>query len=124
MLAGACWLPLVAIQMRMKAMLEAQARGLAFDEAACKRLFRWLFVLGWPAFGGLVVRILAHGRQAPMVARVLIIGGYGNFGSYIARSLASDAQVRPQGWGRSAAKAPAFLTSLPPLRRAEAPADL
>jgi len=28
MLAGACWLPAVAIQMRMKAMLEAQARGL------------------------------------------------------------------------------------------------
>jgi uncharacterized membrane protein len=54
-LAGACWLPVVAIQMRMKAMLEAQARGLAFDEAACKRLFRLWFMLGWPAFGGLVV---------------------------------------------------------------------
>jgi uncharacterized membrane protein len=54
MLAGACWLPVVAIQMRMKAMLEAQARGAAFDEAACQRLFRWWFMLGWPAFGGLV----------------------------------------------------------------------
>jgi uncharacterized membrane protein len=54
-LAGACWLPVVAIQMRMKAMLEAQARGAAFDEAARKRLFRWWFMLGWPAFGGLVV---------------------------------------------------------------------
>jgi uncharacterized membrane protein len=54
MLAGVCWLPVVAIQMRMKAMLEAQARGAAFDEAACKRLFRWWFMLGWPAFGSLV----------------------------------------------------------------------
>jgi uncharacterized membrane protein len=47
MLAAACWLPAVAIQMRMKAMLEAQARGAAFDEAACRRLFRWWFMLGW-----------------------------------------------------------------------------
>jgi len=55
MLAGACWLPVVAIQMRMKAMLEAQAQGAPFDEAAWSRLFRWWFMLGWPAFGGLVV---------------------------------------------------------------------
>jgi uncharacterized membrane protein len=55
MLAGACWLPVVAIQMRMKAILEAQARGATFDEAACRRLLRWWFALGWPAFGGLVV---------------------------------------------------------------------
>lgn len=55
MLAGVCWLPVVAIQMRLKAMLEAQARGAAFGEAAYKRLFRWWFLLGWPAFGGLVI---------------------------------------------------------------------
>jgi uncharacterized membrane protein len=55
MLAGACWLPVVAIQIRMKAMLEAQARGAAFDEEGYRRLFRWWFVLGWPAFGGLFV---------------------------------------------------------------------
>jgi uncharacterized membrane protein len=54
-LAGACWLLVVAIQMRIKAMLEAQARGAPFDEADCKLMFRWWFVLGWPAFGGLVV---------------------------------------------------------------------
>ena len=54
-LAGACWLPVVAIQMRMKAMLEGQARGAPFDEANCRRMFRWWFMLGWPAFGGLVV---------------------------------------------------------------------
>jgi uncharacterized membrane protein len=55
MLAGVCWLAVVAIQMRMKAMLEAQAQGAAFDEAACRRLFRWWFMLGWPGFGGLFV---------------------------------------------------------------------
>ena len=54
-LAGACWLVVVAIQMRMKAMLEAQARGAHFDEAGFRRMFRWWFVLGWPAFGGLLV---------------------------------------------------------------------
>ena len=34
---------------------KAQQRGAAFDEAACWRLFRWWFMLGWPAFGGLFV---------------------------------------------------------------------
>jgi uncharacterized membrane protein len=52
LLAGACWLPVLAIQMRMKAMLEAKAQGAAFGEAAYGRLFRWWFVLGWPAFSG------------------------------------------------------------------------
>ena len=55
LLAGACWLPVVAIQMRMKALLEAEAAGTKLDEAALSRLFRWWFALGWPAFGGLVV---------------------------------------------------------------------
>lgn len=55
LLAGACWLPVVAIQMRMKALLEAEAAGASLDEAALSRLFRWWFALGWPAFGGLVV---------------------------------------------------------------------
>ncbi len=54
-LAGLCWLPVVAIQLRMKSMLETQAGGGAFDAAAYRRLFRWWFALGWPAFGGLVV---------------------------------------------------------------------
>jgi uncharacterized membrane protein len=51
LLAGACWIPVVAIQMRMKAMLQ----GSEPDEAALARLFRWWFLLGWPAFGGLLV---------------------------------------------------------------------
>ena len=55
LLAGACWVPVVIIQMRMKVMLEAQLRGEPFNEAAYNRLFRVWFALGWPAFGGLLV---------------------------------------------------------------------
>ncbi len=55
LLAGACWIPVVLIQMRMKTMLEAKLRGEAFDEASYNQLFRIWFALGWPAFGGLIV---------------------------------------------------------------------
>ena len=55
LLAGACWVPVVLIQMRLKTMLEGQLRGEPFDEATYNRLFRVWFLLGWPAFGGLVV---------------------------------------------------------------------
>ena len=55
LVAGACWLPVVAIQMRMKAMLEAEAVTACLDEARLSRLFGWWFALGWPAFGGLIV---------------------------------------------------------------------
>lgn len=54
-LAALCWVPVVFIQIRMKVMLEAQARGETLDEAAYDRLFRKWFVLGCPAFGGLVI---------------------------------------------------------------------
>ena len=47
-----------------------------------------------------------------MVTRVLIIGGYGNFGSYIARSLAPDSNISLVIGGRSQAKADAFAASL------------
>jgi hypothetical protein len=47
-----------------------------------------------------------------MVARVLVVGGYGNFGSYIARSLAPDPQIRLLIGGRAEAKAQAFAAQL------------
>lgn len=53
--AGACWLPVVAIQIRMKNMLGDQARNAPFNEYAYRRLFRWWFLLGWPAFVALIV---------------------------------------------------------------------
>lgn len=54
-----------------------------------------------------------------MVARVLIIGGYGNFGGYIARSLANDESIRLLIGGRSADKANAFSASLEAANAAE-----
>ena len=50
-----CWLPVVAIQMRMKAVLEAEAVTGSLDEAMLSWLLGWRFALGWPAFGGLIV---------------------------------------------------------------------
>jgi len=47
-----------------------------------------------------------------LVTRVLIIGGYGNFGSYIARSLAPDSNVSLLIGGRSQDRADAFAASL------------
>lgn len=55
LIAGLCWLPVVWLQIRMKRMLEAKVAGGEFDEAAFERLRRSWFLLGWPAFLGLVV---------------------------------------------------------------------
>jgi hypothetical protein len=54
-----------------------------------------------------------------MVKRVLIIGGYGNFGSYIARSLAGNDDIRLLLGGRSVAKAHALIASIAPVHAAE-----
>ena len=53
-LAGLCWLPVVWLQWRMKRMLEAKVRGADFDDAAFERLRKIWFLLGWPAFLGLI----------------------------------------------------------------------
>jgi uncharacterized membrane protein len=55
LLAGACWLPVVWLQVRMKAMLEDKAGGRSFDAVRFERLRRTWFWLGWPAFGSLVI---------------------------------------------------------------------
>ena len=54
LLALACWLPVVWIQLRVRDMLGAKAAGEPIDEARLRRYFRWWFALGWPAFAGLV----------------------------------------------------------------------
>lgn len=55
LLAGAYWLPVVWLQVRLKHMLAtAVANGTPLP-AAYDRLFRLWFALGWPAFLGLVV---------------------------------------------------------------------
>lgn len=53
-LALACWLPVVWLQLRMRDMLGAKMRGEAIDEPRLRRYFRVWFVLGWPAFLGLI----------------------------------------------------------------------
>jgi hypothetical protein len=54
-----------------------------------------------------------------VVARVLIVGGYGNFGSHIAASLAPDPQIRLLIGGRSEVKAHAFAAGLGAANQAE-----
>ena len=54
-IAALCWLPVVNIQLRMKRLLEREALGESVDRQLYGRLFRAWFLLGWPAFGGLVV---------------------------------------------------------------------
>jgi uncharacterized membrane protein len=53
-LTGLCWLPVAAIQLRLKSLAEQAA---AVDEAlpaAYDRLYRWWFILGWPAFAAVL----------------------------------------------------------------------
>lgn len=54
LIALACWLPVVWLQLRMRDMLAVQVAGGSFDETRFRRCFRWWFALGWPAFLGLV----------------------------------------------------------------------
>jgi uncharacterized membrane protein len=54
LLAGCCWVPVVSLQIRMKRMLQAKITGGEFDEAAFERLRKMWFLLGWPAFVGLL----------------------------------------------------------------------
>ena len=51
--------------------------------------------------------------------RVLIIGGYGNFGSYIAKSLADDSTIQLLIGGRSREKASRFIAGLKTANSAE-----
>ncbi len=47
---GACWLPVVWLQMRMAKIAEACLETGAPLPAEYRRFFRWWFALGWPAF--------------------------------------------------------------------------
>jgi uncharacterized membrane protein len=54
-LVGLCWLPVVFIQMRIRDLAHAAAVSDAPLPDAYYRLFRIWFVLGWPAFVGVIV---------------------------------------------------------------------
>lgn len=53
-LIGACWLPVVVIQLRIRRLAEAAAAAGAPLPPAYDRLFRLWFLLGWPAFMGVL----------------------------------------------------------------------
>lgn len=50
LLAGACWLPVVALQMRIRKLAAIAAASQAPMPAAYHRAMRLWIVLGWPAF--------------------------------------------------------------------------
>ena len=54
LLTGACWLPVVAIQMRMSQLATEAATAGAPLSQAYHRLFRLWFALGWPAFAAVI----------------------------------------------------------------------
>jgi uncharacterized membrane protein len=56
-LVGACWLPVVAIQIRMRRLAETAAKDGAPLPAEFLRLYRTWFTLGWPAFVGVLAII-------------------------------------------------------------------
>ena len=51
---GLCWLPVVAIQLRLRELAVAAARAGTPLPDAYHRLFRIWFALGWPAFLGVI----------------------------------------------------------------------
>jgi uncharacterized membrane protein len=57
LLAGACWIPVVLIQVRIRNLLRARIAGGEFDDAQYRRLRGWWFALGWPAFIALLIVI-------------------------------------------------------------------
>lgn len=51
---GACWLPVVWLQLRMRNLARAAvAQGTALP-GEYRRLYRWWWGLGWPAFAGVL----------------------------------------------------------------------
>ena len=54
-IALACWLPVVRLQLQIRDAYRARLDGATIDEALLARRIRTWFVLGWPAFVGLVI---------------------------------------------------------------------
>jgi uncharacterized membrane protein len=55
LVAGACWIPVVFIQLRMRALAERFAREGCAPDAEFRALERRWFALGWPAFIALAI---------------------------------------------------------------------
>jgi uncharacterized membrane protein len=54
-LVGCCWLPVVWLQLRMRDLATAAAHERAALPENYYRFYRWWFLLGWPAFAGVLV---------------------------------------------------------------------
>jgi len=55
LLTGACWLPVVWIQLRLRDLARQAAETGAPLPAEYHRLWRWWFALGFPAFGAVLL---------------------------------------------------------------------
>jgi uncharacterized membrane protein len=55
LLAGACWLPVVWIQHRLKTLATDALRHETVLPESYHRLFRYWMLLGWPAFASLIL---------------------------------------------------------------------
>lgn len=53
-LAGACWLPVVALQLRIRDLAARAAREGCALPPQYYRCIRWWFALGWPAFAAVL----------------------------------------------------------------------
>jgi uncharacterized membrane protein len=53
-LVGACWLPVVWLQIRMRDLAVEAAAFSSPLPAEYKKYYRWWFALGWPAFIGVL----------------------------------------------------------------------
>jgi len=52
---GCCWLPVVWLQIRMRDLAITAVKAGTALPTAYARYYRWWFVLGWPAFAGVLV---------------------------------------------------------------------
>lgn len=66
LIAGACWLPVVALQLRMRDLSAAAARGGHALPPAYHACMRWWFALGWPAFAAMLGAIWLMVAKPPL----------------------------------------------------------
>jgi uncharacterized membrane protein len=57
LVAAACWIPVVFIQMRLKSQAEALLRDGTAPGPGFRRLYRAWFFLGWPAFIAMIATL-------------------------------------------------------------------
>lgn len=66
LLVGACWLPVVLIQMALRDLARAARDAGTPLPARYHRLFRIWLILGWPAFAGVVVIFVLMIAKPPL----------------------------------------------------------